>query len=283
MLKVILTSLVSVVGYVVLTNPVGAVTSTLTNNSGATVTYENGDSGTSGFSSWRIGAKDILTESAIYYGVGSTPGETRLNLPTLTQTAANTANGTFNGGDFTIDLELLLSDTDSQLSQTITIRNTSDSALALKLFKYFDLKTSNSPIEETASIDADFKATQLGDVDSITTTVSETPNAAEVDALDFENDIIERLNSGITTTLDNSKLGPVGPDDLTYAYEWNFNIAADDSISVTVNSSSSLSTPPIPVPFEFSPTFGLVLLLLALAGERSYKYWYVRSRWGKAN
>lgn len=271
MLKAILTSLVSAVGCIVLVSPVQAATTTLSNNNGATATYTD-----DGFTRWTIGAKDILAESAIYYGVGSTTGETRLNPSALTQTSTNTANGTFDGGDFTIALDLLLSDTDSQLSQTITITNTSTSALDFKLFKYFDLTTSNSTIEDTASVDGTtFTATQSGDIDTITTTVSATPNAAEVDAIDFTDDILDRLDDEIATTLNNSKLGPIGPDDMTYAYEWNLNLAADESFTVRFDSRSSLSTP-TPVPFEFSPSFGLVLLMLAFAGKRSYKYWQMR-------
>lgn len=242
------------------------------NNSGNVVEYD--DDNNIGLTSWQVDEQVLLTQTGWFY---------RLNDVNIAKSLSNLLegilidNGTtatlpYTDDNFTLDLNLSLKNNGSTLNQIVTVQNTSNTEnLIFDLYFYGELNTSNGLGGDTVAIDPNnYTASQSGDRKIITTTVNQNnlnyTRTAEVDVIDFSDDTLrDKLQyplSGNTPNLDGTLNATSIEKLVSFAYQWNYNLAADESFEIEINSDVTA------VPFEFSPGFGL--LLSAIFGFTSY-------------
>jgi hypothetical protein len=260
---------------------VQAVQITLTDGGNSASYDDDSSAGYYGFHDWQLDSQTLLTETALFYRIGNSgTAQTLDNLTASTpiingNTATVTYTDTSNG--FTIDLELSLTNNGSTLNQTTTVNNNSGADLDFDLYAYFDLITSNGNAGNTIEINStNYTATQSGDRNTITTTVTENNTTylekrAEVDAIDLTEDILLQklqLLSDNNLQLDND-LGAItnATYPVSFAYEWNYILANNESFQIITSSNS------VAVPFDFSPSLGILLSIIFFAIARRISRW----------
>ncbi len=153
----------------------------------------------------------------------------------------------------------------SDIAETITINNLSSSLLAFTFFQYSDFNLEGTPGGEFIALGKNFRnyfneavqvkvGTQIGLTETVT-----TPGANRGEAAVW-GDTLAKLNDGVASDLSNVA-GPVGPGDVTWALQWNFNIPAGGS--VIISKDKYLQVPVIPEPTTFAlVSLGLAALLV---------------------
>ena len=142
----------------------------------------------------------------------------------------------------------------SSLDEQITIRNVGSSALGFHLFQYNNYDLAGDDEDLSAKLTASNSAFQSDD-DGTELSESVTPNPSHAQVDTFDN-ILAALTDGNATTLTDAG-GPIGPGNLTYAFQWDFSI--DAAGSVTLSKVRSLTgTAPCSDPCEERPCFSLI-------------------------
>jgi hypothetical protein len=178
-----------------------------------------------------------LYQQWFWYRVGSTGPESPLNnLGTLTvsQPIENLVLLTYTGSAFTVKLTYLLTGSavgsnSSDLAETIRIHNNGTTPLDLHFFQYTDFDL-NGPENDIVTFTSTDKVRQTDGIYAISETVI-TPEPSHHEG-DYYSVTLNKLNDGNPTTLsDNPAIGtPLGPGDMTWAYEWDFTLGTTDFI-----------------------------------------------------
>lgn len=229
---------------------VNAATLTLTDKN-STVTIDPNSQ--AGMNSWTVDGTDHLNQQWFWVGVGGS----EVSVDTLALTGAATFDDDFDAGDevaeisyagtgFTIELELTLTGSatnESSIGEVIEITNTSSTEpLELRFYQYndFHLGGTASDISVTITDPPGNTAIQIDAASvAIETAVTQTPDHFEVA---FDPTTLTSLNDGAVTTLSDTT-GPLGPGDLTWAFQWDFTIGAGDSIVLSKNKSLQIPLP----------------------------------------
>lgn len=259
----LLLALLLVVGGALSPGLAGATTYTLTDgNSSATVD----PSSQAGMYNWRVDGVNHLYQQWFWYRVGNTAEQSinTISSPVVSQLAPNqlgivyTAAGLFN---VTIQYTLFGGQPGSgqaDIGESIRVNNLSCSKLDFHFFQYSDFDLMGIPGGDTAEhVNANMVRQSKGDLAISETTILPTPSRWEIDYFD---NTLNRLNDGVATTLSNTA-SPLGPGDVTWAFEWDKNIPKGGSLLISKD--KQLSAVPIPP--------GALLLgsgLLGLVGVR---------------
>ncbi len=123
----------------------------------------------------------------------------------------------------------------SDITEQIRITNNTNTVLPYSFFQYVDLDLNNTIPDASVQILNGERAEQ---VDENGVAVSETvltplPSRYEVN---FYPNTLGSLNDGGVTVLNNNA-GPLGPGDLTWAFEWDFNLAPGQSVLISKDKS----------------------------------------------
>lgn len=231
---------------------------------------------------WFVDNMDQLTQQWYWYRVGNTAEASidTLSYGGVTTSGNNQAVLSYSGVGFTLQLTYSLlggsaGSGASDLAEQLRVVNTSGNALDFHLFLYADFDLGGTAGGDTVSnvtyapfpISAPgFNSVIQEDATGFTTkftqqtTFGTFANRAEAEA--FPN-TLNKLNDGSDTSLLNAgaSFGPVGPGDMTYAFQWDLNLAAGGSKVIAVDKRISIQVIPEPT------TAALGLLgLAALAG-----------------
>jgi hypothetical protein len=286
MYKLILFFLLNPISFIaIFPQPVKAFNTTLTNN-GNSANYDDNyhNSGHIGFNNWQVNSQNLLTNTGWFYRLNNA-GEAQ-NLDTLGEGSAtinsNSATLPYTGNDFTLNLDLSLDNNGSTLNQTATVNNTGNSDLSFDLYFYGELNTSVGNSGDTVVINStNYTATQSGDLNPIITTITENNTnyigrSTEADAIDSTNDtLINKLqfpSSGNTPSLSGTLNAASAQYSVSFAYQWNYNLAAGESFQIGINHNAQA------VPLEFSPGLGLLLSGILVSIKKSRRYLKLRSQ-----
>ncbi|MCY2928755.1 MAG: PEP-CTERM sorting domain-containing protein [Planctomycetota bacterium] len=214
--------------------PAGASIFTLTDANSSSLV----DTGPAGMTNWTVDGVNQLNRQAFWFRVGAAGGETNIGslpLVSASQPIPKYLSTLYQGGSFTVEVMLLLTggtqgSGTSDVAESIRITNTSTTSLDFHFFQYCNLHLNGQAVNTSVEIPGSNTATQTQGP----ATVSETadvpiPSRHEVGL--YPN-TLNSLMDGSPTTLSNSG-GPIGPGDLTWAFQWDRTIAPGGSFLIS--------------------------------------------------
>jgi len=213
-------------------------------DSGVTVTV---DPVTGNVTGWYVGGGPYnLYQQDWFVGLPragqSVVNSTNFTLTSSSQPTPNSANFTFkNPGVFTVDesYNLLGGDPSSDLAEQFRLTNTSGHAIAFRVYLYTDFDLAGIPPGDTATM-TNASAIQTGKGYNQQTGVAPFASHEEVN---FWPNTLNSLTGGAAYTL-NGVLGPLGPGDMTYAFEWDFTL--NNGADFAVSADKQLTVIPMP-------------------------------------
>ena len=226
-----------------------------------------------GMNSWRVDGVDQLFRQWFFYRTIGMSKEEPLGSLTLINAVLSDANGSgqdnnlfvsYGGQGFEIDVNFTLNGFPAGLGELIQIRNTSgDSVLEISFFQYADFDLGFLAGDDEAELLNPWVVRQWDDDVNVQETVA-TP-AADRWEIDYWGTTIWDLTDDDITNLRNLT-SPLGPGDVTWAFQWDFVIAAGDAEGISKD--KRLDTYIIPEPLTM---LGLFLGVGSLGG-------YIRRR-----
>lgn len=228
------------------TTQAGLVSYTLTDdNSTAVITSESSE----GMSEWTIDGVNHLSQQWFWYRIGNAA---EASIDTLTFIDGGVTDTNFDEDDdtlylryandqaatqFTVEVRFILDGGSigsgvSDIAEQISLTNTGDEPLDFHFFQYSDFDLGGDGADDTVEL-ANANAVRQSDAGW---TVSETVVTPAADAfeLDFYPVTRSRLDDDAATTLGNAfGAGPVGPGDVTWAFQWDETIAPGGAFQIS--------------------------------------------------
>src|SRR5262249_30256672 len=122
----------------------------------------------------------------------------------------------------------------SDLSENVKIDNLTANVLNIHFFQYVDFDLNGSAAGDIAQILGGNTARQTkGSIVMSETVATPHPNHYEVNVF---NSTLSSLNDGGPTTL-NDNAGPSGPNDMTWAFQWDFSIPVGGTVNISKDKS----------------------------------------------
>ena len=209
-------------------------------NSSVTVDPNSDD----GMFNWRIDGVDHMVQQWFWYRIGPAGPETPVNrlgdLSTKLSDADfdpnfETLSLRYAGTDVQLDVVFTLNGSNpgnhrSDIAESITITNLTGSEMDLHFFQYCNLDLDGTAEDANAEITGGNTAVQRDETVWASETVI-TPRPSHVQVA-FYDAILQSLKDANATTL-NDNAGPIGPGDLSWAFQWDFTIGAGESVLVS--------------------------------------------------
>ncbi len=233
--------------------------------------------------SWTVDGVNQLFEQSFWYRIGNVAEQSVHLLPITLQGTTDTNFDALpdtlfvrynNGAGLQIETSYKLdgglpASGSSDLAEQISITNQSASPMDFHFFQYadFDLKGT-----------ADFDSAEFTNVNTVQqsegasqlqeTVITPVPSHREID---FFANTLNKLTDAVPTTLSDTPLGTVvGPGDVTWAYQWDFVLAPNQTFLISKD--KNMSTPGGGGGGVPEPATGFLLSLAAgllLTGYRS--------------
>ncbi|MFZ2874181.1 MAG: hypothetical protein WAZ94_06830 [Phycisphaerales bacterium] len=230
------------------------------------------DAGTlGGMTSWVVDGVENLTLQGFWFrtntmsserNIGTLPlvGFVHTDTNGISDPRADTLRLRYDGGGYFIETRWSLrggtsGSFTSDIAETISIINTSNQPLIISFFQYSDFDLGGTVTDQSLSIGGPgSQVVSQSDLGFIAneTVVTPGPTAYEVG---FVPGLLNRLNDGAVDNLANAG-GPIGPGDLSWAYQWDFVIPAGQSRII----SKDKQIVPAPGAFALLGLGGAVLL-----------------------
>jgi hypothetical protein len=200
-----------------------------------------------GASSWTVDGKNHLFDQLFFYRIGDTGGESSLgDIFTASSSLSNFASFNYSGAGFDVLVNYVLTGGSAgsgtaDLAETIRIRNNGTSALSFHFFQYCDFDLVPNIGDDIGRLT---NANTVRQSDS-GTTLSETvvtpvPSHWEINT--YPNTLFSLTNGSPTTLSDGTS--PLGPGDITWAFQWDFNLAPGGTFII----SKDKLIHPVPLP-----------------------------------
>jgi hypothetical protein len=220
-------------------------------NSSAQVNVAN----QAGMFNWTVDGKNYLNTQWFWLGVGNGAPTAINNLGLLSATTPDGVNGpelvtTYGNVGYNVSVNYLLTGAQpgsgqSDISETISLNNTSTNALTLHFYQYSDFNFgSNDTVQLGKNIRGMF---DLADVTSasglsLSETVA-TPGANEGEA-GIAPSTLNKLNNGVNpVTLDDVLTAGPAANDATWAFQWDVTIAPGGSFLISKDKALDVPEP----------------------------------------
>lgn len=197
-----------------------------------------------GMYSWQVDGVEHMAQQWFWYRVGDDyerPIDT-LTLDGVDRISPGYVVFTYSHDLFTLEIKYLLTggepgDGQSGIGEMIRIENVSDELLDLHFFQYCDLDLTGTAGDDTVQITGDTALNTATQTDA-SASFSETaavwvPGKVEVSAAGAT---LSHLNDDQPSEL-NGVVGPIGPDDVAWAFQWDFAIAEGSARTFSKNKS----------------------------------------------
>jgi hypothetical protein len=208
------------------------------------------DSSSAGMSNWTIDGTNHMFQQWFWYRVGDTA---EASIDTLVLIVGGATDTDFDGDDdtlylrygndqaatqYTVEVRFILDGASagsglSDIAEQLSITNTGTSPLDFHFFQYSDFDLGGDGASNDTVQLANANTVQQSDPDW---TVSETVVTPAADAfeLDFFAITSAKLNDGVATTLGNAfGAGPVGPGNVTWAFQWDQIIPVGSAFQIS--------------------------------------------------
>lgn len=226
------------------------------NNSSAAIDT----SSAAGMFQWTVSGQNALSQQWFWFRVGANPEApiNTISAPTITTPDARTLYTSYFNGSYGVQVDYLLTgysagSGNSDLAETITITNATAAPLDFHFFQYSDFDL-GAPGGDQVAISVNPNplspffgryntATQVDPFVGLTETVL-TPGANHGEVANFNATLI-KLNNLAPDNLSDVN-GPTLPGDVTWAFQWDFNIPAGSSLGISKDKSLHLNLVPEP-------------------------------------
>jgi hypothetical protein len=188
---------------------------------------------------WRVEGSDQLFQQAFWYRVGNGPEQSVHSLPIGFQLASNTnsdpgldtLNVVYNGPGYNVEVTYRLDggaggSGASDMGEQIAVTNNTGAPLDFHFFQYSDFEILGTAANDTAVfVNANTVRQSEGPISLQETVATPAPSHREINFFDVTR---SKLQDGVATTLnDLPPVGvPLGPGDMTWAYQWDVVIPA---------------------------------------------------------
>jgi hypothetical protein len=227
-------------------SPAHAVTYNLSaGNSSLTVTSDN----STGASGWLVDGLNQLHQQQWWYGP-SAAGQSSIDTLTLSSSGSIPSYAFFTysdpGGEFTLSTTYLLQGGQagsgvSNLTEQASVNNLTNSPLTFRLYLYTDLDLNGTPGGDTALITGNHHVDQWEGAQVLAqTAIGPDANRTEVNIWP---NTLNSLTSGAAYSLNNVN-GPLGPNNVTWAVEWDVVIPSRGSFQLSLV--NNITAVPIP-------------------------------------
>lgn len=211
-------------------------------------------SSSAGMHIWQVDGLSQLNQQWFWLGVGNNPEApiNTISAPTVSQTSVRSLTTFYANASYSVQIDYLLTGGSlgsgvSDIGEAIRIRNTSGSSLDFHFFQYSDFDLGgpgNDVIQLGKNLQGKFnEAAQSDGLVGLTETVV-TPGANHGEAA-FFNSTLVKLNDGVASVLSDN-LNPVGPGDVTWAFQWDFTIAPGGSFLISKDKYLQIQNVPEP-------------------------------------
>jgi hypothetical protein len=233
-----------------------------------------------GMFNWSVEGQNQLRQQWFWFGIGNGP-EAAIN--TISAASVNTPNSrtlytTYANVQLSIEIDYTLTGGSmgsgvSDIGESIRIHNLSASPLSLHFFQYSDFDLAGSLGGDSISLGKNLQNTRFNDayqtdgILALTETVV-SPGANHGEAAFFGQTLGE-LNDATQTIL-NDSVGPLGPGNVTWALQWDLNIAAGGTALISKDKYLEIPSGVTPEPSTFALT-GLGLAAFILLKRRQSK------------
>ncbi len=221
-----------------------------------------------GMYNWRVGGINQLRQQWFWYRVGTAGPEQSINMisaPTISGLSANQATISYANSLFSVDLTYVLTGSTGTagLNESIRIINKNTDPLSAPLdfhfFEYTDYNLGGITGGQSVTLNGTAARAIQTSVQGGMGLESATPNANHREANLFDATLL-KLNDALPTTLDD--VLTAGPGDATFAFEWDYSIAAGGSKLI-----SKIKTVPEPSAVALM-ALGLAAFTLRRAGAK---------------
>ena len=225
-------------------------------NSSATFSASSG-----GLTSWSVDGQNQLALQNLWYriGAGNNLALGALGAPVVSQPLSGLLTATYTGAGFTLAIKYDMTGSNpgngaADIGETITIQNTSGSALSFVLYQYSDFDLGQNPMNDTASLGVDTSTGKIVSLNqqkgtmvacaTLGSVVTPEANGGQVDAT---GGLYAQLGTGAYSL--NNNLGPAGgpTSDVAAALQWNLAINAGKSLIIsednTINGVTAVPEP----------------------------------------
>jgi hypothetical protein len=232
-----------------------------------------------GMYEWFVQGQNQMAQQWFWYRVGNTPEASidTISAPSVFQSTPRSLTTTYANSQFRLRIDYLLNGgatvgvgqtANSGISESITIFNTSSSTLDFHFFQYSDYDLGGSSANDTVQLGTNLQglfneAVQFDGIVALTETVT-TPGANHGEAAVWPL-TLNKLYDGVPTTLTDNA-GPVLPNDVSWAFQWDLSIAS--GASAQINKDKYLSVVIVPEP-SILALAGLAIFAGALWRRRS--------------
>ena len=219
-------------------------------NSTATIDTTSQD----GISDWVVDSVDHSYQQWFWYRIGATGPES--SIDTLGIVTEGTSDTNFDGFDETLYTKLADGATqveityiltggvagsgNSDIAEVVEIKNTSGETQDYSFFQYVDFDLGLSVSDDYVQVMNPNTVKQWDDSVVITeSVVTPSPAHHEVDVFSNTRD---HLNDAFTSTL-NDFGGVLGPNDVTWAFQWDFTLADGQSFLISKDKNMQIPAP----------------------------------------
>lgn len=202
-----------------------------------------------GMVDWTVDGVDHLNQQWFWYRVGDTA---EASIDTLALIVGGTTDTNFDGDDdtlylrygndqnatqYTVEVRFTLDGGSvgsgvADIAEQISITNTGEETLDFHFFQYSDFYLGGGSVSDTVEL-INANAVRQSDPDWTVCETVVTPSADEFE-LDFFATTLIKLTDGAATTLGNAfGAGPVGPGDVTWAFQWDRTISPGGAFQIS--------------------------------------------------
>lgn len=225
-----------------------------------------------GMFNWSIAGQDQLNQQWFWYRTGVGP---EASIDTISAAAVTTYNGTrglqttYGNAQFSVRIDYLISGgllagTKSIIAEEIVVNNLSGAPLPFHFFQYSDFNLGGIPGGDNVVVGPpNFLTGKYNVVDQFKPGIAlqeavVTPGADRTEVSIIPG-TLNKLNDGNVDIL-NNVTGPVGPGNVTWAFEWDFLIAPGGTEVISKNKYIQLNAVPEPTTLALLAVGGLMLV-----------------------
>lgn len=198
----------------------------------------DGDAGNGLLFNWFTDGVDDLFNQDYYYRIGLTPEAPvwTIGAPIVTQFAPNALNVAWANNVVRVDITFTLiggapGSGTSEIGEIVRVQNLTNGVLPFHLFEYDDFDLGGTAGGDSAML---LNGSTIMQWDNLTTAmVGTVPPFDRWEIAAFPT-ILNKLNDGVPDNLSNGT-SPLGPGDMTFAMQWDRNIAARGTFLMSKN------------------------------------------------